>query len=124
MVFLASDSSLIFSLARIFHTKLPLVITDSKSIKYNQFENNLPNPDTYHQPELMSDQKVKRKLTPLEEQVIDLKSRLNITLAAYDIKGKLLYVDEAASANIFQICNGSFIEFDAALNFGTRYDLC
>ena len=39
------------------------------------FENNLSNPDTYQQPELMSDQKVKRKLTPLEEQVIDLKSR-------------------------------------------------
>ena len=57
-------------------------------------------------------------------KVIDLKARLNITLAAYDIKGKLLYVDEAASANIFQICNGSFIEFDAALNFGTRYELC
>ena len=57
------------------------------------------------------------------KKVIDVKSRLNITLAAYDIKGKLLYVDEAASANIFQICNGSFIEFDAALNFGTRYDL-
>ena len=57
------------------------------------------------------------------KKVIDVKSRFNITLAAYDIKGKLLYVDEAASANIFQICNGSFIEFDAALNFGTRYDL-
>lgn len=52
----------------------------------------------------------------------DLKSRLNITLAAYELKGKLLYVDEAASANIFQMCNGSFIEFDAAFNFGTRYE--
>ena len=55
-------------------------------------------------------------------ETVDLKSRLNITLAAYDLKGKLLYVDEAASANIFQMCNGSFIEFDAAFNFGTRYE--
>ena len=53
---------------------------------------------------------------------LDLRARLNITVAAYNLKGKLLYVDEAASANLFQMCNGSFIEFDAAFNFATRYD--
>ena len=55
------------------------------------------------------------------QKASDLKSRLNITVAAYDLKGKLLYVNEAASGNAFQMCNGSFIEFDAAFNFGTRY---
>ena len=58
------------------------------------------------------------------QKTLDLKSRLNITVAAYDLKGKLLYVNEAASGNAFQMCNGSFIEFDAAFNFGTRYVTC
>lgn len=54
---------------------------------------------------------------------VDSRSRLNITVAAYDLKGKLLFVNEAISGNAFQMCNGSFIEFDAAFNFGTRYEL-
>ena len=53
-------------------------------------------------------------------KALDLRSRLNVTVAAYDLKGNLLSVDQTASANLFQMCNGSFLEFDAAFNFGTR----
>eukprot|EP00094_Tigriopus_californicus_P012053 TCALIF_11646-PA protein Name:"Similar to Tmem67 Meckelin (Rattus norvegicus)" AED:0.11 eAED:0.11 QI:708/0.75/0.55/1/1/1/9/0/735 len=47
-------------------------------------------------------------------------SRFNITAAQYDLRGHLLSVD-SAQGMLFQMCNGSFQEFDAAFSFGTNY---
>jgi hypothetical protein len=45
--------------------------------------------------------------------------RLNITVVSFSAEGTLLNIDTVNGA-MFQMCNGSFQEFDAALNFGTR----
>ena len=46
--------------------------------------------------------------------------RLNITFVSFSLRGNL---QEISTVNgvMFQMCNGSFQEFDAAFNFGTRY---
>ena len=46
--------------------------------------------------------------------------RLNITYVAYSTSGLLQEVG-VVNGGMFQMCNGSFQEFDAAFNFGTRY---
>ena len=46
--------------------------------------------------------------------------RLNITYVAYSASGILQDIG-VVNGGMFQMCNGSFQEFDAAFNFGTRY---
>ena len=46
--------------------------------------------------------------------------RLNMTFVAFSLNGHLRDIGTVNGA-MFQMCNGSFHEFDAALNFGTRY---
>ncbi len=47
-------------------------------------------------------------------------ARLNITVASYSAKGELSGLHDVNGA-MFQMCNGSFKEFDAAFNIGIRY---
>ena len=46
--------------------------------------------------------------------------RLNISVASYDRRGRLVGFDAAAPAGIFQLCNGSYDMLNAAFNFGVR----
>ena len=46
--------------------------------------------------------------------------RLNMTFVSFSLEGQLLDIGTVNGA-MFQMCNGSFQEFDAAFNFGTRY---
>lgn len=46
--------------------------------------------------------------------------RLNITYVSWKLDGNLENIG-TVEGSMFQMCNGSFQEFDAAFNFGTRY---
>ena len=46
--------------------------------------------------------------------------RLNMTFISFSLEGQLTDIGTVNGA-MFQMCNGSFQEFDAAFNFGTRY---
>ena len=54
-------------------------------------------------------------------KTLDSKARLNISVATYDRNGHLVNFDESATASLFQFCNGSYNELNAAFNFGVRY---
>ena len=47
-------------------------------------------------------------------------NRLNFTVASYSLRGDFLGMEDNVPATMFQMCNGSFLELDAAFNFGTR----
>ena len=46
--------------------------------------------------------------------------RLNMTVATYDRRGRLVDFDIAAPASMFQLCNASYDMLNAAFNFGVR----
>jgi hypothetical protein len=48
------------------------------------------------------------------------RSQLNVTAVSFSLNGQLLGVQDVDGA-MLQLCNGSFAEFEAAFNFGTRY---
>nr|XP_040580158.1 meckelin-like [Lepeophtheirus salmonis] len=50
-------------------------------------------------------------------------SRIQISVAEFDIEGRLISFRKSISGSDFNFCNGSFNEFDAALNFGTKFDV-
>ena len=54
---------------------IPKDLNTGVSLSSVDFENRISSHDNYYPPEQISEQKTKRKLTPLEEQVIDLKAK-------------------------------------------------
>ncbi|CAB4058506.1 TMEM67 [Lepeophtheirus salmonis] len=50
-------------------------------------------------------------------------SRIQISVAEFDIEGRLISFRKSISGSDFNFCNGSFNEFDAALNFGTKFEM-